>query len=110
MKLVTILAAIAGLVLGTVIVAYYGFGAVAAALGTIGWGGFLIVAAFHLAVMGLLGIAWWVIVPPPHVGPTPYLWGRLIRDSGAEVLPLSQIGGFVMGARAATLLGPTMTV
>ena len=110
MKLVTILATIAGLALGTIIVAYYGFGAVATALGAIGWGGFLLIAAYHLALMGLLGIAWWVIVPPPHRGTMPYLWGRLIRDSGSEVLPLSQIGGFVMGARAATLLGPSMTV
>jgi putative membrane protein len=33
-----------------------------------------------------------------------------VRDSGSEVLPLSQIGGFVMGARAATLLGPSTAI
>ena len=109
MKLVTILAAIAGLALGTVIIAYYGFGAVATALGAIGWGGFLIVAAYHLVLTGVLGVAWWVIAPSPQ-RVLPYLWGRLIRDSGSEVLPLSQIGGFIMGARAASLLGPSMTI
>lgn len=109
MKLATILAAIAGLILGTVIVGYYGFGAVAEALGTIGWGGFLIICAYQLALLAGLGLAWYVIVPPPHRQVLAYLWGRIVRDSGSEVLPLSQIGGFIMGARAATLFGPSMT-
>jgi glycosyltransferase 2 family protein len=110
MKLATILVTIAGLILGTVIVGYYGFGAVADALGAIGWGGFLVVCAFHLVLMAVLGLAWYVIVPPPHRQARAYLWGRIVRDSGSEVLPLSQVGGFVMGARAATLFGPSMTL
>ena len=110
MKLVTILATVAGLVLGTIIVAYYGFGAVAAALGAIGWGGFLAIVVYHLALMAALGFAWYVIVPPQQQRARAYLWGRIVRDSGSEILPLSQIGGFVMGARAATLLGPSTTL
>ncbi len=110
MKLATILAAVAGLILGTIIVAYYGFGAVASALGTIGWSGFLAIVAYHVASMAVLGMAWWAIVPPPHRRARAFLWGRLIRDSGSEILPLSQIGGFIMGARAATLFGPSMTL
>ncbi len=110
MKLATIITAVAGLILGTVIVGYYGFGEVATALGAIGWGGFLIVCAYHLALMGVLGLAWYAILPPPHRQLRAYLWGRLIRDSGSEVLPLSQIGGFVMGARAATLFGPPLVL
>jgi putative membrane protein len=39
------------------------------------------------------------------------LWGvvaaRILRDAGAEVLPLSEVGGFVIGARAAILAGAT---
>jgi putative membrane protein len=34
-----------------------------------------------------------------------FVWGRLIRDSAGETLPFSQVGGFVMGARAASLCG-----
>jgi glycosyltransferase 2 family protein len=109
MKLASILAAIAGIILGTAIVAYYGFGDVAHALGTIGWSGFFVICAYHIALLIGLGFAWFVIVPPPRHRPQAYICGRIIRDSGSEVLPLSQIGGFVMGARAATLLGPTMT-
>jgi len=110
MKLATILAAIAGLALGTIIVAYFGFGAVAAALGTIGWRGFLLVVIYHFALTAMLGLAWWVIVPAPRHGMRAFVCGRIVRDSGSEVLPLSQIGGFIMGARAATLFGPSLTL
>lgn len=106
MKLAAVLAALAGLVLGTCLVGYYGFGAVVEALLAIGWQGFLAVCAFHLAVFALLGVAWRVLLPPPRsIGVWPFIWGRLVRDAGADVLPLTAIGGFLMGARAAMLLG-----
>lgn len=110
MKLATIIVTILGLLLGTAIVGYFGFGAVATALGAIGWGGFLVICLYHFVLMTMLGFAWFVIVPPPHRRLRAYLWGRVVRDSGSEVLPLSQVGGFVMGARAASLLGPSMTL
>ena len=106
MRILAILAAIAGIILGTCVVGYYGFGAVANALLAIGWGGFAIVYLYHLLLYVVLGLCWWVIVPPPRASkPWIYVASRAIRDSGSEILPLSQIGGFVMGARAATLLG-----
>jgi putative membrane protein len=104
MKVFTILFAIVGLLVGTALVGYFGFGEVARALFAVRWTGFLAIIAYHLAGIFLLGVSWSVLVP----GAAPllaFVWGRLIRDSGSEVLPLSQIGGFVMGARAATLLG-----
>jgi glycosyltransferase 2 family protein len=105
-KAATIVIAIAGLVLGTCVIGYFGFGAVAHAFLAVGWTGFAAVCAFHAALYCLLGLAWWVILPPPRAVPVPALIAaRVVRDSGSEVLPLSQIGGFVMGARAATLLG-----
>ena len=110
MRIATIIAAIAGLVLGTAIVAYFGFGEVLTALGTIGWSGFAIILVYQLALYLLLGACWWVIAPPPRDRFRAFVWGRLVRDSGSEVLPLSQIGGFVMGARAATLLGLSTAV
>ncbi|HVA13203.1 MAG TPA: lysylphosphatidylglycerol synthase domain-containing protein [Stellaceae bacterium] len=110
MRIATILAAIAGLLLGTAIVAYFGFGAVLGALGTIGWGGFAVVIVYQLGLYLLLGASWWAIVPPPRNRFRAFVWGRLVRDSGSELLPLSQIGGFVMGARAATLLGPSTSM
>jgi putative membrane protein len=106
MRFVPIVAAILGLLLGTCIVGYYGFGAVGSALIAIRWSGFFVVLAYHLALIWFLGLAWYIALPPPRPsGPLTMVWGRLIRDSGSEVLPLSQLGGFVMGARAAIVAG-----
>ena len=41
----------------------------------------------------------------PATGPWVFVWGRLVRDAGAEVLPVSQMGGCVLGARAVVLAG-----
>jgi putative membrane protein len=110
MRIATIIAAIAGLVFGTAIIAYFGFGEVLTALGTIGWGGFAIILIYQLALYLLLGACWWVIAPPPRDRFRAFVWGRLVRDSGSEVRPLAQVGGVVLGARAATLLGPSMAI
>jgi len=72
----------------------------------VGWVGFLVIVAYHLAGMALLGFCWYLLAPRP-ASLWVFIWGRLIRDSGSEVLPLSQLGGFVMGARATTLMGVT---
>jgi glycosyltransferase 2 family protein len=104
MKTVTLLLALGGLLLGTALVGYFGFGAVVHALLALGWAGFLAIIAYHLAGMALLGLCWYVLSPRPAPFGA-FVWGRVIRDSGAELLPLSQLGGFVMGARAAALLG-----
>jgi putative membrane protein len=50
-----------------------------------------------------MGFAWRAIVPatPAWI----FVWGRLVRDAGSEILPFSQIGGFALGARAVALLG-----
>jgi putative membrane protein len=110
MKRAASLAAIIGLILGTTIVGYYGFGAVVKALGQIGWGGFLAIVAYHLALTAGLGLAWWIIVPTPRGRLGSYVWGRIVRDSGSEILPLSAIGGFIMGARALMLRGRPLTL
>ena len=104
MKTVTILLALGGLLLGTALVGYFGLGAVVHALLAVGWAGFLAIIAYHLAGIVLLGLCWYVL-SPRRAPLRAFVWGRLIRNSGAELLPLSQLGGFVMGARAATLLG-----
>jgi len=106
MKLAGILALLLGLLAGTLLIAHYGVAAVAEALLTIGWTGFLVIILLHLAILFLCGIAWFVLVPPAErSGPWPFVWGRLVREAGSEILPLSQLGGLVMGGRAASLAG-----
>jgi putative membrane protein len=104
MKTIAIIGLIAGLAVGTALISYFGFAAVGNALLAIGAMGFLLILALHLAIIVLLGLAWLLLAPPDSPA-RPFLWGRLIRDSGSEVLPLSQLGGIVMGMRAAMLLG-----
>ena len=104
MKRATVTAAILGILFGTVLVGYFGFVQVGRALFAVGWAGFFAIVAYHLAGMAFLGICWYVLAPS-SAPLSAFLWGRLIRDSGSEVLPLSQLGGFIMGARAAMLLG-----
>src|ERR1700746_854443 len=50
-----------------------------------------------------MGIAWGVLMPGRRLWVP--VWGRLVRDSGSELLPLSQIGGDVLGGGAIPLAG-----
>ena len=104
MKLFSVLAGIVGLTVIGALVAHFGVSAVTRSLVAFGWTGFMTVCVIHLALIGVMGIAWGVLLPPSTRAWIP-IWGRLVRDSGSEVLPLSQVGGFVMGARAVALAG-----
>ena len=88
------------------LVVHLGWRSVATSLLALGPGGFVIFCAYTLGVFVLLGLSWFVIVPGlalRHLAA--FIFGRLVREAGADILPFSQLGGFVMGARAATLLG-----
>jgi putative membrane protein len=103
MKLLPVAAVAIGLALTAALVAHWGAGAVLGALFAIGWTGFAAVCAVHLALVALMGIAWWALWPSMSAWAA--VWGRLVREAAAEVLPLSQIGGYVAGARAIGLTG-----
>ena len=107
MKLFSVLAAVVGLTLIAGLVAHFGVGAVASTLVAIGWQGFASVCSIHLALIAVMGIAWGVLLPGTSFWVP--IWGRLVRDSGSEVLPLSQVGGYVLGARAVALTGVSGT-
>jgi putative membrane protein len=98
---------VGGLVLGAWAVFAVGAPAVAGALRAVGWTGLLAVSAFHLIATALMGTAWWSLRPSARW--RFYVWGRLLRDAGSEVLPLSQIGGSVLGARAPVMHGAERT-
>ena len=107
MKALPILAAVLGIGVMLALVGYFGAGAVIRSLVAVGGLGFAAICAIHLALMIVMGFAWRVLMPgiPSWVA----IWGRLVRDSGSEVLPLSQVGGYVLGARALALAGVTGT-
>jgi putative membrane protein len=106
-KLFSVLAGIAGLTLIGALVAHFGISAVTRSLVAFGWTGFMTVCVIHLALIAVMGIAWGALLPGTRAWIP--IWGRLVRDSGSEVLPLSQVGGYVLGARAVALAGVSGT-
>lgn len=95
-----------GLLLATAVIGYYGFDNVLDTVGSVGWAGFAITVLWQIGLFVVLGAAWDVIVPQQKSAPSwAFLWGRMVRDSAGNCLPFSQMGGFVLGARAVTLQG-----
>ena len=103
MRFIPVIGAAVGLTAIGALVIHFGADAVVRSLLAIGWDGLAAICLIHLALIAVMGVAWRALVPD-----TPcwaFVWGRLIRDAGSEVLPLSQMGGTVLGARAVTLAG-----
>lgn len=73
-------------------------------LAALGWGGFAIVTLLHVPVIVMMGLAWWT-VGRGEARARVFIAARLVRDSVGEVLPFSQIGGYISGLRAAHLGG-----
>jgi putative membrane protein len=103
MKALPILAAIVGVAAIAALVGYFGAGAVMRSLLAVGGAGFVAICAMHLALIGAMGLAWRALLPGSSVATL--IWARLVRDAGSEALPLSQVGGYVLGARALALAG-----
>ena len=95
-----------GVALAAYLVKFVGFAAVLSAATAVGWRGFMLLILYGMAIFPLLGTAWFALLPN---APTRYLritiYSRMVRDSAAEVLPFSQLGGIALGARAATMQG-----
>ncbi len=103
MRMFSILAAAIGLALVAALLIHFGAGAVIRSLLAVGWAGFAAICLIQLALIGLMGVAWWALLP--GTSPWAAIWARLVRDSASEVLPLSQLGGYVSGARAIAISG-----
>lgn len=103
MRFVSLICATLGLAAIGALIVHFGADAVARSLFEIGWSGFATICLIHLVLVAAMGIAWRALVP--GAPGWAFVWGRLIRDAGSEVLPLSQMGGTVLGARAVTLTG-----
>ncbi|HEY1707557.1 MAG TPA: lysylphosphatidylglycerol synthase domain-containing protein [Rhizomicrobium sp.] len=106
MKTGAILAGLAGL-FGAIWLAFHvGIGAVLAAAVSVGWSGFATLCLYGAANFVLLGTAW-LVLDPPYTGrkAVTYAWARAVRDSAGEILPFSQLGGLVIGVRAAAVRG-----
>lgn len=89
---------------------YVGIGSVLSAIASLGWSGFALLCTLGVGLFALLSAAWFVLIPDQRARSWPtFFWGRAVRDSAGEVLPFSQFGGFVVGARAVALRGIAAT-
>lgn len=105
MKRLTIPALIAGLLLGTVLIASAGVPEVASAVASVGWGALLIVLV-RAVVVTFAGIGWFALFPPgsrPSLAICVLL--RWVREGANTLLPLTQVGGEFIGARCLTFFG-----
>jgi hypothetical protein len=106
LRVFAIVGLIAGFALATLLVLAHGAGAIWHGATALGMNGFALVVGFHLGLIGLMGVAWWLLRRGRADTMLPrFWWGRFVRDSASEALPLSQVGGFVFGARALALTG-----
>ncbi|HWF63710.1 MAG TPA: lysylphosphatidylglycerol synthase domain-containing protein [Rhizomicrobium sp.] len=78
-------------------------------LAALGWGGFVLITLLHVPVIAAMGLAWWS-VGRGLASPRVFIAARLVRDSVGEVLPFSQIGGYISGLRAAHLGGAPLAM
>lgn len=102
-KLLAILIGSTGLL---ALLAYAGFAAVGDSAKRIGLPGLAFISLIHLPVIALTGYAWFRVGDGfTPASPWQYVWARYVREATAEVLPFSQLGGIVAGARALVLTG-----
>ena len=102
-RAVVLLATLAGL--GAAAFAFHsiGFGNVLAASVRIGPLGFAAFCLYTMFIFALLGGAWLAAAPgEPAKRLGLFVWARMLREAAADLLPFSQIGGLVIGARALT--------
>ena len=67
MKKLSIVLALAGLLLGTVLIGWFGLGSVLDGLRRVGWGDFALIIGWQLVLFAVLGLAWDAITPGPRV-------------------------------------------
>lgn len=95
-----------GVALALYLVMFVGLGAVFSAAVAVGWSGFAVLYLYALGLFLVLGTAWYVLVPAAgSMNVWVFIRARMVRDAATEVLPFSQLGGIVLGARAAILQG-----
>ena len=81
---------------------WFGIADVGNAVASVGWGMPLVVLT-RVATISVAGAGWWLLLPPSeHFKLRAALLLRFIREAVNTLLPLTQVGGEVVGARLST--------
>ncbi|WP_404368095.1 lysylphosphatidylglycerol synthase domain-containing protein [Sphingomonas sp. MMS24-J45] len=101
-----LLATVIGLAVAAATIGSVGLNQVTTAMATIGWLGMASFVLWSGGVLGLLGMAWVSVAPgqPAHRAPL-FVWARTTREAATDILPFSQLGGLVVGARTLAAFG-----
>ncbi len=100
------LATLAGLGAALWAIGSVGFTALAHAALRMGGGGFALFCLGSLGLSAILGGAWLASMPGQPVRQWPlFTWARMAREGANDLLPFSQVGGLVVGARTLTGAG-----
>jgi glycosyltransferase 2 family protein len=106
LKKLSIPLAVLGLILGTLLVGAFGFHHVVDIVLNVGWGGLALVCAWQILVFVPLGLAWDALARARGVQrPGLFIWGRMVRDASINLLPFTQLGGLLFGARVVIVHG-----
>lgn len=106
LRYLALILTVAGLALALWLIGANGWDEVFRAVSVAGVGGLAALIAWQFLVFGLLGFCWWLVTPGvPGGAVRALIWARTVRDASSEVLPFSQVGGIVIGARAAVTAG-----
>jgi len=85
--------------------AWFGIADVANAVASVGWGMPLVVLA-RAATVGVAGAGWWLLFPVnARLGLRAAVLLRFVREAVNTLLPLTQVGGDIIGARLVTFWG-----
>ncbi len=103
LKIASILLALAGVGLGILLVVWLGAGKIVRAVLSIGWTGLAILVGLELLLIVVISVAWRLLCPGAKLWAV--VWGRLVREGGVNILPLSEFGGLAFGARVLALAG-----
>jgi putative membrane protein len=101
-----LLATIVGLAVAAGTVGTVGLRQVASAMVSIGWLGMASFVAWSGGVLALLGMAWVAVAPGESTDRLwLFVWARTTREAATDILPFSQLGGLVVGARTLAAFG-----
>jgi putative membrane protein len=105
-RLLTLGFVLLGLVAIGVFLIRVGVGPILGSLQSLGLFGFAVFCVYTLGVLSLLGLSWYVIASDVPVRQlSGFVFGRIMREVAADIMPFAQVGGFVLGVRGACLFG-----
>lgn len=106
MKAGVLVAAAIGLIVSVWLLFHIGAAQVLGAIASVGIGGFILICATGLMLVAMMASGWFMLLPQlSWRNLLSCLIGRQTRDSAGDILPFSQFGGMVIGARALNLRG-----